>query len=312
MKVLVTGGAGFIGSNLVKLLLKEHYEVVVLDNLSTGVKENLYDLPITFLIGDITQPSDLDRIMPGVEVVFHLAASVGRQKSIDFPLEDSQINVIGTIEVLEAMLRHGVQKIVYSSSAAIFGELETEDIKEDHPINANSPYGVSKLAAEKLILSYSEIHNIDAVCLRYFNIYGNHQRFDAYGNVIPIFAKRLFFNEPIIIYGSGEQKRDFVHVDDVARANLLAAQSPLKAGVVNLGTGSALSILELAKLMMVLTMRKVPIIHESFRPGDVMNAKANTEYAESVLKFKAQLGLEEGLIHYLKWFEKVALKELKG
>ena len=227
MKCLVTGGAGFIGSNLVELLLSEGHEVKVVDNLSSGHIENIANYiaqkDIEFLGGDVRDGAFVERATKGVDTVFHLAASVGRQRSIDNPALDSTINLIGTVNVLEGMRKNNVEKIVYSSSAAIFGELEEPTINENHVQNADSPYGVSKLGAEKMILSYSGIHNITGVCLRYFNIYGRNQRYDAYGNVIPIFAKRIYDNKKLTIYGDGTQTRDFVNVEDVAKANYISA-----------------------------------------------------------------------------------------
>ena len=172
MKALVTGGSGFIGSNVSKMLLSKGVEVVVYDNLTSGYYENIKHLPVEFIKGDVLDRDAIKNACKGVDVVFHLAASVGRQRSIDHPQLDSEINLIGTINVLEGMRASGVKKIVYSSSAAIFGELQSPEIDENHPQNADSPYGVSKLAAEKMILSYADIYEMTAVCLRYFNIYG--------------------------------------------------------------------------------------------------------------------------------------------
>ena len=196
MKALVTGGSGFIGSNIVNLLVGEGYEVRVLDNLSSGYLVNIQDHitkgNVEFVGGDVRDYASVEKAMENVDVVFHLAASVGRQRSLDHPQLDSSVNLIGTVNVLEAMKKCGVHRIVYSSSAAMFGELVTPTIDENHPQNADSPYGVSKLAAEKMVLAYAGIYDITGVCLRYFNIYGVNQRFDLYGNVIPIFAKRIF------------------------------------------------------------------------------------------------------------------------
>ncbi|MCL0086441.1 SDR family NAD(P)-dependent oxidoreductase, partial [Thermodesulfovibrionales bacterium] len=183
MKTLVTGGAGFIGSNIVRLLLEEGHKVTVIDNLSTGYRCNLTPFSeVHFIEGDIRDPETVREAIAGAEVVFHLAASVGNVRSIEHPIEDSEINVIGTLQILEAARQHGVRKIVFSSSAGIFGELKTLPIKEDHPLEPDSPYGASKLAAEKLCLAYSKLYDMEVVCLRYFNVYGINQRYDAYGN----------------------------------------------------------------------------------------------------------------------------------
>lgn len=308
MRALVTGGAGFIGSNIIKFLVDAGWEVRVVDNLSSGYIGNIVNYiqegKIEFFGGDVCQPVSLDKAMEEVDVVFHLAASVGRQRSIDRPQLDSQINLIGTVNVLEAMRSHGVKRIVYSSSAAMFGELITPTIDENHPQNADSPYGVSKLAAEKMILAYSGIYDITGVCLRYFNIYGENQHFDLYGNVIPIFAKRIFAGEPITIYGDGTQTRDFVNVKDVARANFIAAMSKNGTDVYNLGSGESVTINWLAETMQKIAGVNVGIQYAPERAGDVKHCKANASKAEKVLGFKAEVSLEEGLVSYLDWYKK--------
>ena len=307
MRALVTGGSGFIGSNVVKLLIDEGYDVRVIDNLSSGYIENISEYvdagKVDFIKGDITDATAVEKVMAGVDVVFHLAASVGRQRSLDNPQLDSQINLIGTVNVLEAMRKCGVKRIVYSSSAAMFGELVTPTIDENHPQNADSPYGVSKLAAEKMILAYSGIYDITGVCLRYFNIYGVNQRFDLYGNVIPIFAKRIFAGEPITIYGDGSQTRDFVNAKDVALANLLASKSENGTDVYNLGSGESVTINWLAQKMQEIAGINVGIVYAPERPADVKHCKANAEKAQKVLGFTASVGLTEGLKDYLDWYK---------
>lgn len=306
MKALVTGGAGFIGSNVIALLLDRGYSVRVLDNLSSGYIENLkhfiYKNEIQFCGGDIRDFRSVDAAMKDVDAVFHLAACVGRQRSLDNPVLDSQINVIGTLNVLEAMRKHGVSRIVYSSSAAIFGELFMPTISESHPQNADSPYGVSKLAAEKMILSYSGLYGIKAVCLRYFNIYGINQRYDLYGNVIPIFAKRIYAKEPIIIYGDGTQTRDFVDVSDVARANYIADAKCRETEVFNLGSGSTITIHDLAEKMQKIAGIKVGVQYEPERPADVKHCKADASKIQKMLGFKTETKLDDGLEYYLRWY----------
>jgi UDP-glucose 4-epimerase len=302
MKALVTGGAGFIGSNIVKKLLENGWEVRVLDNLSSGYACNLKPFDIDFRQGDVRDAAFAEQACQGVDTVFHLAASVGRQKSLDHPQADSEINLLGAVNVLEGMRKHNVSKIVYSSSAAIFGELLTSTIDENHPQNADSPYGVSKLAAEKMILAYGGIYGIKSVCLRYFNIYGVNQRYDLYGNVIPIFAQRIHDGNPITIYGDGTQTRDFLNVRDVAEANYLAATLD-QTGVFNLGSGSSITIRELAELMQDISRRKVGIEYRPKRPADVMHCKANIMKASDILGFNAKVHLDEGLKEYLAWFE---------
>lgn len=302
MKALVTGGAGFIGSNVVKKLLDNHWEVRVLDNLSSGYLQNLDGLDAECIEADIRDEAAVYDACAGVDTVFHLAASVGRQKSLDYPREDAGTNVLGAVNLLEGMRKQGVPRIVYSSSAAIFGELLSPTIAEDHPQNADSPYGVSKLAAEKMILAYAGIYDIAGVCLRYFNIYGVNQRYDTYGNVIPIFAQRIYDGEPISIYGDGEQTRDFLNVYDVANANYLAGVSD-QSGVFNLGSGGSITINRLAEMMQDIAGKHVGVRYLPRRPADVLHCKANVQKAERKLGFAAHVPLEDGLRQYWQWFE---------
>ncbi|RYG75656.1 NAD-dependent epimerase/dehydratase family protein, partial [bacterium] len=249
MKALVTGGAGFIGSNLVQTLLARGDEVTVLDNLLSGHRINLDGLDARFVEGDIRDADALVRAAEGAEAIFHLAASVGNKRPIDHPVDDASINAMGTVNVLEAARKVGARKVVYSSSAGIFGELKTLPIREDHPIDPDSPYGSSKLMGEKHVLAYSKIYDLEGVALRYFNVYGPRQRFDAYGNVIPIFAFKMMRGEPITIFGDGEQTRDFIHVRDVVQANLKGADVKGVWGAFNMGSGTRITINHLVELL---------------------------------------------------------------
>lgn len=306
MKALVTGGAGFIGSNIVKLLLKKGYKVIVLDNLSTGYRHNLLSLPeVEFIEADILDTSAVTSAMNSVDVVFHLAASVGNVRSLENPILDSKINVLGTLNILQAARRFDVQKVVYSSSAAIFGELKYLPIGEDHPLDPDTPYAVSKLAGEKYCLSYARLYDIEAICLRYFNVYGVNQYYDAYGNVIPIFATRQLAGKPLTIYGDGEQTRDFVNVKDVAQANFLAAEAKGISGTFNIGCGEAITINELARLMQNVSGLPTEIIHTEPRKGDVRHSRANISAVSSQLGFVPTVSLEEGLLEYFAWLKTV-------
>jgi nucleoside-diphosphate-sugar epimerase len=300
MKALVTGGAGFIGSSLVELLLREGHSVVVLDDLSSGYRENLDDRA-EFVCGDVSQPDVAAAAANGCEVIFHLAASVGNTRSIDGPVRDSQINVIGTLNVLEAARTLGIKRIVFSSSAGIFGELKTLPIAEDHPQDPDSPYGASKLAAEKMCLVYNKLYGMSNVCLRYFNVYGVRQRFDAYGNVIPIFAERMLRGQDVVIFGDGEQTRDFVHVADVASANYLAGTSGSAAGSFNIGSATRISINELADLMASAVGTPVNVVHAETRPGDVRDSLAAIEAARSAFGFAPTVRMDDGLPRYFEW-----------
>lgn len=302
MKALITGGAGFIGSNIVRQWLALGHEAVVLDNLSSGYARNLVP-EVTFIEGDIRDVAVVERAISGCEVVFNLAASVGNKRAIDHPVEDSDINVLGLLKILEAARRHNIRKVVQSSSAGIFGELKTLPIREDHPQDPDTPYGVSKLAGEKHCLAYNKLYNMENVCLRYFNVYGPHQRFDAYGNVIPIFATRALSGEPITIFGDGEQTRDFVHVRDVAAANIGSALTPGVQGVFNIGSATRVTINELARLVIMAAGIPVEVAHGPVRPGDVRDSLADVRVAKAAFGYSPEQDLTASLGEYLDWLK---------
>ena len=303
MKALVTGGAGFIGSNLVQGLLDEKHKVVILDNMLSGHEQNIIKHDdVTFVKGDIRDENLVMSSMEDIDVVFHFAASVGNKRSIDFPKDDASINVLGTLNILEAMRKHNVPKIVASSSAGIYGELKLLPIKENHPIEPFTPYASTKLCMEKQCLSYAHLYDIDAVCLRYFNVYGLNQRFDAYGNVIPIFAHRLINGQPITIFGDGEQTRDFVNVKDVVQANLKGAFAPKGvSGAFNVATGKGLSINRLASMLKEYSGLDGEIQYAPVRMGDVLHSDADISAARESFGFDPVVQIEEGLKEYMDW-----------
>jgi UDP-glucose 4-epimerase len=302
MRCLVTGGAGFIGSNVARSLLERGHEVTVLDNFSTGYAANLQPFPeVEFIREDIRNGDLLDKAMTGKDTVFHLAASVGNKKSIEEPSFDASSNVLGTISVLETMRRHAVGTIVYSSSAGIFGEPQYQPVDETHPCEPDSPYGATKLCGEKLVLSYMKLHGIRAVALRYFNVYGENQRFDAYGNVIPIFATRIARGEPLTIFGDGEQTRDFVDVRDVAAANVAAAENPEGRGTFNVGTGTAISINRLAEILREVTGEDFDVVHGPPRPGDVRHCTADVTRLREELGVSPATEMADNLKAYYSW-----------
>jgi UDP-glucose 4-epimerase len=304
MKVLVTGGAGFIGSNLCALLLSEGYDVTVIDSLLSGHAKNLEPLKaVDFVEADVRDASAVEKAMDGAELVFHLAASVGNKRSIDDPRTDADINVMGTVTVMEAARKAKVRRVVVSSSAGTFGELKTLPIAEDHPVDPDTPYGASKLFQEKFSLSYSKLYDMGVVCLRYFNVYGLNQRFDAYGNVIPIFAYRMLRGETVTVFGDGEQTRDFVHVKDVARANYQSALADGVSGAFNLGSGTRLTINELITLMQRVSGVNADVVHAGPRPGDVRHSMADITAASTMIGFKPSVELEAGLRDYMAWLK---------
>lgn len=301
-RVLVTGGSGFIGSNLVKALVACECDVTVLDNLSSGHRSNLDPFPQVRLIeGDVRDARAVRDAIQGASLVFHLAASVGNQRSIDSPLVDAEINVLGTLQVLEAARVHHVRKVVTSSSAGIFGELKMLPIREDHPVEPDTPYGSTKLCAEKLCLAYAKLYDLEAICLRYFNVYGPNQRFDAYGNVIPIFAFRMLRREPLTVFGDGEQTRDFVNVADVVQANLKAAVAENVSGAFNIGSQSKVSINRLIMLLAAVSGVTATVRYGPPRPGDVRDSVADISAASGALGFAPAMPIEEGLAEYMEW-----------
>lgn len=307
MRVLVTGGAGFIGSNLVKQLLQDNHQVTVLDNLSSGYRSNLSPFSkIRFIEGDIRDETAVAESMKEVEVIFHLAASVGNKRSIEHPLVDADTNVMGTLKVLEAARKAGVRKIVASSSAGIFGELKTLPIKEDHPVEPDTPYGSSKLCMEKECLAYAKLFPMEAVSLRYFNVYGPNQRFDAYGNVIPIFAFKILRQETLTIFGDGEQTRDFINVQDVVQANIRAAGAKGVCGAFNIGSGNRITINHLVELLRNVSGINPEVEHGAPRPGDVRHSLADISAARKAFGFSPAVGLEQGLTDYLAWAKQEA------
>jgi UDP-glucose 4-epimerase len=302
MNTLVTGGAGFIGSSLVRLLVEKGDTVSVLDNLSSGYSQNIAPFPrVSFIKGDIRDAAVVARAMRKVDVVFHLAASVGNKRSIDNPISDSEINVLGTLNVLEAARQAGTRKIVFSSSASIFGELRTLPILEDHPVEPDSPYGASKLCAEKLCLAYGKLYDLESVCLRYFNVYGVNQRYDAYGNVIPIFAQHLLRGQAVTIFGDGEQTRDFVNVRDVAEANYRAAKTMGLSGAFNIASGTRVTINELTTIMGAASGRIVRVQREAPRAGDVRHSLAAIGAAQAAFGYSPVVELQPGLREYIEW-----------
>jgi UDP-glucose 4-epimerase len=307
-KVVVTGGAGFIGSNIARRLIDRGDDVIVFDDLSSGYRENLDALTeATFVEGDVRNRDLVQSALRYADTVFHLAASVGNTRSIENPVADSEINVIGTLNVLEAARTNNVRKVVFSSSAGIFGELKQLPIREDHPVEPDSPYGASKLAAEKHCLAYAKLYDLEAVCLRYFNVYGVNQRFDAYGNVIPIFAHRMVRGETVTIFGDGDQTRDFINVEDVVQANLLAAGARGLSGAFNVASGSAITINRLVDLMTEVSGITPHVEHGPPRKGDVRHSRADISAARDAFGFRPSVELDRGLREYIAWFQRDAI-----
>lgn len=297
-KILVTGGAGFIGSHIVDRLSPNN-EVIVLDNLFSGLLSNLERSKdrITFTKGDILDKKLMKDIVAEVEYVFHLAAHVGNIRSIEDPYFDMDTNIRGTLNMLEACRHSNIKRLVYSSSAAIFGEAKYLPIDEEHPLNPESPYAVSKMAAEKYCYAYYKVHGVPITALRYFNAYGPRQDSSDYANAISIFLNRTNKGEPLTIFGDGKQTRDFIFVEDIASANILAATQPAAVGeIINVATGQVNSIEQLVSVIQQVSSKKSPVTYAAARAGEVKHSRANIEKAQRLLGFTSRTTFNEGLL----------------
>jgi len=294
MRILVTGGGGFIGSHLVDHL-RERASVRVLDDLSSGFRENLAGMEREFIEASILDRDMVRVAMSGVDYVFHLAAMISVPESMENPVRCAEINTIGTLIVLEEAARAGVKKLVLSSSAAIYGNNPTVPKREEMTPEPASPYAISKLDGEYYCAMFAATRGLPAVALRYFNVFGPRQNpASAYAAAVPIFIHRALRNEPLTIHGDGGQTRDFIFVRDIARANaFFAMESPL-TGVFNVARGGSLSILELAERIIRLTGSKSEIVHAPPRAGDVRHSTASLEKLSGA-GFVAKNDFDEGL-----------------
>ena len=305
---LVTGGAGFIGSHLVHRLVADGHRVRVIDNLSTGARENLAALDgrIEFLEGDIREPSACADAVRGVEIVFHVAALPSVPRSIADPWASHDHNVNGTMRLLEAAREAGVRRVVYSSSSSVYGDTPTLPKIETMEPLCRSPYATAKLAAEQYVLAYARAGLLEGVALRYFNVFGPRQSpFSAYAAVIPAFLNCALTGTTARVNGDGEQTRDFTYVDNVVAANCLAAAGPaerVSGWVTNAGAGGRMSLNELLKAVEKVTGKAVAREHVPPRAGDVRDSQASLERAGRVLGYVPEVGLEEGLRRTWTWF----------
>jgi UDP-glucose 4-epimerase len=305
MRTLVTGGAGFIGSSLATALVADGHDVRVLDDLSTGNAENVPP-EAELLEGSITDVDLVGRAANGVDVVFHQAANRAVLRSVEDPLGTDHVNVHGTLVVLESARRAGVERVVAASSSSVYGGAEQRPTPETAPLVPRSPYAVSKLAGEQYCRVYSELHGLPTVNLRYFNVYGPRQRPDsAYAAVIPLFIRALASGEAPTVHGDGLQSRDFTFVDDVVRANLLAATAPAtrcNGMSLNVAGGSEHSLLELLDALQALIGTSVAPAHTEPRPGDVRHTRADVSAARDAIAFTAEVPFSEGLARTVDWF----------
>jgi len=307
VRVLVSGGAGFVGSHVVDLLLGGGFEVVVLDDLSGGclenVSEHVVDECFRFVRGDVRDVRVVRDVVSSVDAVLHLAALVSVPGSFRDPVLTNDVNVNGTLNLLRACVECGVERFVYASSCAVYGEAERLPIREDCPTRPMSPYGVSKLTAENHVQAFHENFGLKTVCLRYFNVYGPRQAYSDYSGVITQFLNRLAKDLPLVVFGDGEQTRDFVYVQDVAEANMLALKCGVAAvgEIFNIGTGFATSINQLASALLEATNKtSVKIMHSEAREGDIKHSVADISKAKKKLGYTPKVSLKDGLQKLLK------------
>ncbi len=307
-KVIVTGGAGFIGSNLADELVRWGYQVVILDNLYTGKRSNieplLKDRKAEFVQGSITNLSLLRKLFSGVDYVFHQAAIPSVPRSIKNPKASHNVNITGTLNVLLAARDEGVKKVVYASSAAVYGDSPTLPKVEDMTPNPLSPYAVTKLMGEYYCEVFHNIYGLNTICLRYFNVYGPRQDPNSqYAAVIPKFIDNLLAGKPPVIFGDGEQSRDFAFVGDVAEANILAAESQA-TGVFNIGSSIRVTINQLTQMIIKLVGNSaVRPAYVEQRSGDILHSLADISRARS-FGYHPKYSLEQGLKETVSAFVK--------
>ncbi len=300
-KALVTGGAGFIGSHLVERLLRDGLQVTVLDNLSTGKRTNLPP-EADLILGDVRDLAIVTAVVSGVDVVFHLAARVSIRASVEHFWEDAETNLVGTLNVLRACVSRKAKKLVYASSMAVYADApQPVPVSEEYATAPMSPYGVSKLASERYAMLVAAQSGFDVVALRYFNTYGPRQTFTPYVGVITIFIQRLLRGEPPVIFGDGEQCRDFVHVGDVVDASVRAMTSNVSGEVLNVGSGQGTSVNRIAALLCERLAPETVPQHIAAHPGELRNSIANIEKARRLLGYEPQGRLEDRIDEIIAW-----------
>jgi UDP-glucose 4-epimerase len=290
--ILVTGGAGFIGSRLVAALADDN-DVRVLDDRSRGSRAAVPDA-VEFVDGDVRDASTVAEATADVDVVFHLAANISVDRSVAAPVESHRVNVDGTLNVLEAA-READARVVFASSAAVYGEPASIPVAESDRKTPSSPYGAEKLSADRYVRLYADLYDLETVSLRYFNVYGPGGLATDYSGVIDAFLTRARDGDDLPVHGDGTQTRDFVHVSDVVRANLLAAVTDRVGTAYNVGTGESVTINRLAELIVDVTGSDSEIVHTSPRAGDIDESEASIERAREALGYRPRVSLREGL-----------------
>jgi nucleoside-diphosphate-sugar epimerase len=316
MKTLVTGGGGFIGSHLVRRLLREGHEVRVLDNFATGQRGNLFDIldSIELVEGDVQSYERAHTAVRGCEVVFHQAALPSVPRSVQDPLTSNASNVIGTLNVLLAARDSDVRRVVFASSSSIYGGNRDLPKREDMPSFPISPYAVAKQAAEGYCRSFSDVYSLQTISLRYFNVFGPHQDpLSQYAAVIPNFITAFLRAESPIVFGDGEQTRDFTYVDNVVHANLLAAGASEATGqIYNIAVGERISLNHVIELLRRMLGREAEPVYAPARPGDVRDSLADVSRAARELGYVPEINFEEGLRRTVEFHRALASSSASG
>jgi nucleoside-diphosphate-sugar epimerase len=307
-RIVVTGAAGFIGSNLVDRLLDLGAEVIGIDNLYNGRIENLelasQDPKFKFYRGDIRDLNFLIDVFEGVDVIYHQAAFTSVPQSVIMPSNCNDVNVNGTLNVLNAARKCDVNKIIYASSSSVYGDTPTLPKREDMPRVPISPYGVAKLACEAYMEAYHNVYGLNTTSLRYFNVFGPRQKDSPYSGVIAIWLGCILRDEDLAIFGDGKNSRDFTYIKDVLEANILAETHNTPGEILNIGAGSPITLTELAKIMLKLAGKEnLSINYADPRPGDIIHSYADISKAKKLLKFEPKYNQEEGLKDYFKWYQ---------
>jgi len=309
MKYLVTGGAGFIGSNIVKKLLENGEKVRVLDNFATGKRENLFPFRdnknFKLYEGDLRSFHIVRNAVKGVDYILHQGALPSVPRSINDPITTNDVNILGTLNILEAAKEFGVKRVVYASSSSVYGNSEKLPKIEDMPVAPLSPYAISKYTAERYCQVYYKIYGLETICLRYFNIFGLGQDpTSQYSAVIPKFVKLIKEDKQPVIYGDGTQSRDFTYVDNVVEANLLVCTAKNVAGeVFNIACGKRYTVLQLAEIINKILGKNIDPVFEKERVGDVKHSQAKIEKAKKMLGFEVVCGFEKGLRKLIRDFK---------
>jgi len=309
-EILVTGGAGFIGSHIVDRLLDEELKVRVLDNLSTGEKKSLAQhknkKSFQFIEGDIRNVDQVKKAVEGVDAIIHEAALVSVTRSVEDPILSNEINVTGTVNLLKACVDAHVKRFVLASSCAVYGDTKTLPNHENLAPKPLAPYAVDKLAAENYAKVFHEVYGLETVSLRYFNVYGPRQKYSPYSGVISSFINCLLKNEAPIICGDGKQTRDFINVKDVVKANMLALSKQKAAGeVFNISTGEATTLNKLAEtIQKIMDKTDLKPVHAEPRPGDIKHSYGDINKAKRNLEYTPKVQLEEGLNELVEWYSK--------